>query len=44
MSFELRDDTRRALALHLLFAPRRATNFFSVPPDRVVEIGIQLEI
>ena len=23
---------------------RRATNFFQIPPDRVVEIGIQLEI
>ena len=23
---------------------RRATNFFQIPPDRVVEIGIQLEL
>jgi KUP system potassium uptake protein len=23
---------------------RRATNFFQIPPDRVVEVGIQLEI
>ena len=23
---------------------RRATNFFQIPPDRVVEIGIQIEI
>jgi len=23
---------------------RRATNFFRIPPDRVVEIGIQIEI
>ena len=23
---------------------RRATNFFQIPPDRVVEIGMQLEL
>ena len=35
---------RDALFIFLSRNARRATNFFQVPPDRVVEIGIQLEM
>jgi KUP system potassium uptake protein len=35
---------RDKLFIFLSRNARRATNFFRVPPDRVVEIGIQLEI
>jgi len=35
---------RDKLFIFLSRNARRATNFFQVPPDRVVEIGIQLEI
>ncbi len=35
---------RDALFVFLSRNARRATNFFLIPPDRVVEIGIQLEI
>jgi len=35
---------RDALFIFLSRNARRATNFFNIPVDRVVEIGIQLEI
>jgi KUP system potassium uptake protein len=35
---------RDKLFIFLSRNARRATNFFRVPPDRAVEIGIQLEI
>jgi KUP system potassium uptake protein len=35
---------RDKLFIFLSRNARRATNFFRIPPDRVVEIGIQLEI
>jgi KUP system potassium uptake protein len=35
---------RENLFIFLARNARRATNFFRIPPDRVVEIGIQLEI
>ena len=35
---------RDKLFIFLSRNARRATNFFQVPPDRVVEIGIHLEI
>ena len=35
---------RDKLFIFLSHNARRATNFFHIPPDRVVEIGIQLEI
>lgn len=35
---------RDKLFIFLSRNARRATNFFQIPPDRVVEIGIQLEI
>jgi KUP system potassium uptake protein len=35
---------RNKLFIFLSRNARRATNFFRVPPDRVVEIGIQLEL
>ena len=35
---------RDAIFIFLSRNARRATNFFNIPPDRVVEIGIQLEI
>jgi KUP system potassium uptake protein len=35
---------RDALFIFLSHNARRATNFFNIPVDRVVEIGIQLEI
>ena len=35
---------RDKLFVFLARNARRATNFFRIPPDRVVEIGIQLEI
>jgi KUP system potassium uptake protein len=35
---------RDALFIVLSRNARRATNFFQIPPDRVVEIGMQLEI
>ena len=35
---------RDKLFIFLSRNARRATNYFQIPPDRVVEIGIQLEI
>ena len=35
---------RDTLFIFLSRNARRATNFFKIPVDRVVEIGIQLEI
>ena len=35
---------RDTLFIFLSRNARRATNFFNIPVDRVVEIGIQLEI
>jgi KUP system potassium uptake protein len=35
---------RDKLFIFLSRNARRATNFFHVPPDRVVEVGIQLEL
>jgi len=35
---------REQLFIFLARNARRATNFFCLPPDRVVEIGIQLEL
>jgi KUP system potassium uptake protein len=35
---------RDKLFIFLSRNARRATNFFRVPPDRVVEIGIQLQL
>jgi KUP system potassium uptake protein len=35
---------RDKLFIFLSRNARRATNFFQIPPDRVVEIGIQLEL
>jgi hypothetical protein len=35
---------RNTLFVFLSRNARRATNFFQIPPDRVVEIGMQVEL